>query len=214
MRKFLTLITLLFLTASVAVAARHKKSHAAHNEKSGGKARHHKEKLTARNRHHHHIIEDQSPVLAIDANANTDNVSPDSLLSFAQTFIGTPYREASSNPSYGFDCSGFVSYVFRNFNFNVPRSSSQFANVGERIGLEDAKPGDILLFTGTKTHHPHSIGHMAIVFSNDGDEIKFIHSTSGKEYCVTISTMDDTYKRRFVQVVRLLKQNDNVLASR
>jgi lipoprotein Spr len=214
MKSFLTLITLLFLTASVATAARHKKSPTTHKEKSSGKTHHHKGKLIARNHHSHHTIEDRSPVVAIDANANTDDVSPDSLLSFAQNLIGTPYREASSNPLYGFDCSGFVSYVFRNFNFNVPRSSSEFANLGERINLEDAKPGDILLFTGTKTHHPHSIGHIAIVFSNDGDEIKFIHSTSGKEYCVTISTMDDTYKRRFVQVVRLLKQNDDVLASR
>jgi hypothetical protein len=52
------------------------------------------------------------------------------------------------------------------------------------------------------------------VLSNAGDEFKFIHSTSGKEHGVTITTMDDTYKRRFVQVVRLLKQNDSMLASR
>ena len=77
--------------------------------------------------------------------------------------------------------------------------------------MEDAKPGDVILFTGTRTHHPHSIGHVGIVFSNDGDGLKFIHSTSGKEYGVTISSMDDTYKRRFVQVVRLLKQNDTVV---
>lgn len=98
---------------------------------------------------------------------------------------------------------------------NVPRSSGDFANVGERIGIDDAKPGDVILFTGTKSHHPHSIGHVGIVYSNDGDGLKFIHSTSGKEHGVTITAMDDTYRRRFVQVVRLLKQNDAiVLASK
>lgn len=78
-----------------------------------------------------------------------DDVCPDDLLYFAQTLIGTRYRSASSNPLYGFDCSGFVSYVFKYFNFSVPRSSCEFINVGEKVKLEDAKPGDIILFTGT-----------------------------------------------------------------
>ena len=42
--------------------------------------------------------------------------------------------------------------------------------------------------------------------------MQFIHSTSGKEHGVTITTFDATYKRRFVQIVRLIKQNDDVLA--
>jgi cell wall-associated NlpC family hydrolase len=136
-----------------------------------------------------------------------DSVSSDILLSFAQTLLGVRYRAASSDPLRGFDCSGFVSYVFKKFNFVVPRSSNEFANAGEKIKLEDAKPGDVILFTGTKTHHPHSIGHVGIVFSNEDGQLKFIHSTSGKEHGVTISAMEDTYKRRFVEVVRLLKQN-------
>lgn len=136
-----------------------------------------------------------------------DSVSSDILLSFAQTLLGVRYRAASSDPVRGFDCSGFVSYVFKKFNFVVPRSSGEFANVGEKIKLEDAKPGDVILFTGTKTHHPHSIGHIGIVFSNEDGQLKFIHSTSGKEHGVTISAMEDTYKRRFVEVVRLLKQD-------
>ena len=141
-----------------------------------------------------------------------DNVSADNLLQFAQTLMGTRYCPGSSNPSQGFDCSGFVSYVFKNFNFSVPRSSCEFINVGQKIRLEDAKPGDIILFTGTKTYHRHSIGHVGIVYSNNGEEFKFIHSTSGKEYCVTITAMDKIYKRRFVQIIRLLKQNNDAPA--
>ena len=136
-----------------------------------------------------------------------DSVSSDILLSFAQTLLGVRYRAASSDPLRGFDCSGFVSYVFKKFNFVVPRSSNEFATAGEKIKLEDAKPGDVILFTGTKTHHPHSIGHVGIVFSNEDGQLRFIHSTSGKEHGVTISAMEDTYKRRFVEVVRVLKQN-------
>ena len=138
---------------------------------------------------------------------NTDSVSADSLLHFAESLIGTRYRPATSNPLIGFDCSGFVSYVFKNFNFDVPRSSCEFISVGKKIAFEDARPGDIILFTGTKKH-TRRIGHVGIVYSNTGDEFRFIHSTSGKEYGVTITAMDKIYKRRFVQIIRLLKQND------
>jgi lipoprotein Spr len=197
MRKFsLALFTLLFLATTVANAARaRKKHHVAHR--------------------HHHKREHFAAVFHSIDDLNTDSLSADSVIGFAQTLIGTRYREASANPLYGFDCSGFVSYVFKSFDVKVPRSSGDFINVGERISMEDAKPGDVILFTGTRSHHPHSIGHVGIVYSNDHNGLKFIHSTSGKEHGVTITAMDDTYRRRFVQVVRLLKQNDDsVLASR
>ena len=136
-----------------------------------------------------------------------ENLCPDELLTFAQSLLGTRYHFASSSPVYGFDCSGFVSYVFKNFNIAVPRSSSEFASYGEKIKLADARPGDVILFTGT-SKHSHRIGHIGIVMCNEGDELKFIHSTSGKEHGVTISAMDNHYKHRFVRIVRLLKQND------
>jgi len=139
---------------------------------------------------------------------NTDTISPYNLLYFAQSLLGTPYRDASSDPLHGFDCSGFVTYVFKSFNADVPRSSEEYASAGREVRIEDARPGDVIIFKGTKSYHPHSIGHVGIVYSNDNNELRFIHSTSGKEYGVTISGMDDNYKRRFVKVVRLLTQND------
>jgi len=138
---------------------------------------------------------------------NSDSVSADSLIKFAQTLIGTPYRSASSDPSRGFDCSGFVNYVFNFFNFIVPRSSREFIGIGEKVKFEDAKPGDIILFTSPKKHS-HRIGHVGIVLYNGGDDFRFIHSTSGKEHGVTITSMDNTYRHRFVQIIRVLKQND------
>lgn len=195
-KRLFPLIAVLILATTAANAAHARKSH------------HHR----ARAKHHHHqrerevFISDYHPV-----ELNSDSVSADSVIAFAHTLIGTPYRAASSNPNYGFDCSGFVSYVFKSFDVKVPRSSREFYDAGEHISIDDAKPGDVILFTGTRSHHPHSIGHVGIVFSNDADGLKFIHSTSGKEHGVTISAMDDTYRRRFVQVVRLLKQNDDVV---
>ncbi|WP_428329983.1 C40 family peptidase [Mucilaginibacter sp.] len=141
---------------------------------------------------------------------SADSVSAESILNFAQNLIGIHYRSACSDPLRGFDCSGFVSYVFKSFNFVVPRSSYEFIGIGQKVKFEDAKPGDIILFTGTKKH-TRRIGHVGIVFSNVGDDFKFIHSTSGKEHGVTITNMDKTYRRRFVQIIRVLKQNDNLL---
>ena len=185
MKRYLTLTALLFLCAAFAGATNAHKTRHSHKVK---------------------IAKVSEPVFHL--NENTDTISAYNLLYFAQSLIGITYREASSDPSRGFDCSGFVNYVFKNFDANVPRSSGDFANAGRTIRIEDAMPGDVILFKGTKTHHRHSIGHVGIVYSNEGNQLRFIHSTSGKEYGVTISSMDDTYKRRFVKVVRLLKQND------
>lgn len=198
MKRYFTLFNLLLICTFLVGTAYAKKHHASrsrHNSK--GK------------RKHHRIASVVLPEPSLGSlYPCSDIISPDSILQFAHTLLGTPYREASSNPLYGFDCSGFVSYVFKYFNFNVPRSSSEYYNAGERISIEDAKPGDVILFTGTRTHHPHSIGHMGIICCNQDGDLKFIHSTSGKEHGVTITDFNDTYKRRFVQVIRLLKQND------
>jgi cell wall-associated NlpC family hydrolase len=137
-----------------------------------------------------------------------DSVTGDSIIQFAETLIGIRYRPAASDPASGFDCSGFVNYVFKNFNFDVPRSSGEFIDAGEKIRLEDAKPGDIILFTSPTNRH--RIGHVGIVLCNEDGDIEFIHSTSGKEHGVTITTMNERYRRRFVQVMRLLKSNDDM----
>lgn len=130
--------------------------------------------------------------------------SPNRLLEFAKSMLGIRYRSASSSPSRGFDCSGFVNYVFSNFGFKVPRSSREFATSGEAKRLEDAKIGDVILFTGTNSRS-RTPGHVGIIYSINGDEIKFIHSSSGNAKGVTISSLDEGfYKKRFLKVVSIL----------
>ena len=126
------------------------------------------------------------------------------LIEFAKTMIGVPYRYASNNPALGFDCSGFVNYVFSNFGFKVPRSSRDFASSGETKKLEDAKIGDVILFTGTNSR-VRTPGHVGIIYAIDGDQVKFIHSSSGHSKGVTISSLDEGfYKKRFIKVVSIL----------
>jgi cell wall-associated NlpC family hydrolase len=125
------------------------------------------------------------------------------LIKFAKTMIGVPYRYASSNPSIGFDCSGFVSYVFHNFGFNVPRSSTEFNMTGIPVKLENAKVGDVLIFTGTNPRR-RVVGHVGIIADIDGDTVRFIHSTSGKAHGVTITPLNAYYRSRLMKAVSIL----------
>jgi cell wall-associated NlpC family hydrolase len=129
-------------------------------------------------------------------------IQPDSLVAFAKTLVGIPYLYASTDPLKGFDCSGFITYVFNHFNSTVPRSSVDFTNFGKEIAIEKAKPGDLILFTGTDSTI-HIVGHMGIVESSMGDTLRFIHSTSGKAKGVVISLFGEYYKKRFVKVIRV-----------
>jgi len=210
MRKEITLIILLIITAaSVNNAYAHKSRRAARRSAS---VVHHSSKKHHSKHNSNNVSVDDIPVVHFDNSEVADSVTSENIITFAESLLGTRYRSATADPDRGFDCSGFVNYVFSNFNFKVPRSSGEFAGIGERVNYEDARPGDIILFTSPTNRR--RIGHVGIVYSNDGEDVKFIHSTSGKEYGVTISTMDETYKRRFVRVVRILRQNDTVLASR
>ncbi|HMG82832.1 MAG TPA: NlpC/P60 family protein, partial [Ferruginibacter sp.] len=90
----------------------------------------------------------------------------DDIVNFAKTLLGTTYKYACSNPSEGFDCSGFVFYVFGHFNIKVPRSSGEFLNEGHEVSIASAQPGDIILFTGTDSTD-RSIGHIGIITQNN-----------------------------------------------
>jgi cell wall-associated NlpC family hydrolase len=146
------------------------------------------------------IIKTIEPTITKDTLLNS-NVPIDSIVNFAETLIGTPYKYASTNPAEGFDCSGFITYVFNHFNIEVPRSSIDFTNVGTGILLADAKRGDLILFTGTDSLAT-SVGHMGIIVSNKNGNTEFIHSTSGKAYGVVITPLNNYYRKRFVKVVR------------
>jgi cell wall-associated NlpC family hydrolase len=138
---------------------------------------------------------------------NTGRVHPDTLVNFAKTLVGTPYVYASSDPEKGFDCSGFITYVFNHFGIAVPRSSVDFTGVGKTVAVADARRGDLILFTGTDSTEKH-IGHMGLIVANDGSELQFIHSTSGKAKGVTITPLNAYYKKRFVRIARIFSQND------
>jgi cell wall-associated NlpC family hydrolase len=138
---------------------------------------------------------------------HTNNIAPAELVNYAETLTGIPYKYGSTDPGQGFDCSGFITYVFNHFKIAVPRSSIDFTNVEREVELRNSKRGDLILFTGTDSTI-RAVGHMGIITSLPGKEITFIHSTSGKAYSVTTTPLNSYYQGRFVKALRIFKQND------
>jgi len=144
-----------------------------------------------------------SSTITNQENSLHTHVNADEFVAFARKQIGIPYLYASTDPSKGFDCSGFVNYVSHHFGMKVPRSSVDFTNYGTTIDRNDCRPGDFILFTGTDTSK-RIVGHMGIVTNNNNGDIEFIHSSSGKAKGVTISELEGYYETRFVKVIRVL----------
>ncbi len=134
----------------------------------------------------------------------SNKINADSLISFAETQLGKNYCYATSNPDKGFDCSGFVYFVFNHFNISVPRSSKEYKNFGKQIPIDSARRGDVIVFTGTNARY-RSPGHVGIISDNNGGNPRFIHSSSGKKRGVIYSDFNESpyYKKRFIKIVRV-----------
>jgi len=146
------------------------------------------------------IKKNQTSIQIEETQTKTDR---DSIVIYAKQYLGTPYLYAGINPKKGFDCSGFVNYVFQHFDVSVPRSSSGFKNLGITKSPEDFKVGDVLVFYGYKNNT--IIGHVGIICEANGMRSKFIHASSGKAGSVTISDLDsEHYSKRFYKCVSVL----------
>lgn len=129
------------------------------------------------------------------------------LIAFAKQYMGTTYIHGSIDPDKGFDCSGFVYFVFRQFQIDVPRSSRDYESLGIALQPEDFKVGDVLVFYGYMDYT--SIGHVGIICEANGMKSRFIHATSGKAYGVTVSDLDSKgYSHRFYKCVDVIRSRD------
>lgn len=121
------------------------------------------------------------------------------MINNAMQFIGVNYRPGGISLS-GMDCSGMVTAVFNIFDMKLPRSSNQMAKVGAKIKKEEVKKGDLVFF---KTNGRDTINHVGLVVESDGDEIKFIHSSTSKGVIIS-STKEPYYSKSFAQANRVL----------
>ena len=129
-------------------------------------------------------------------------------VSYAKTLTGTPYLYGSVNPEKGLDCSGFINAVSNHFGIKVPRSSVEFTNFGTTVATSNAKPGDLILFTGTDPGK-RIVGHIGIITNSLNGEVEFIHSSSGKAKGVTVSDLSGYYETRLVKIIRIFPTATN-----
>lgn len=127
------------------------------------------------------------------------------MLELANSFMGVRYRSGGMSPK-GFDCSGFTSYIFSQFGYDLKRSSrDQYRCNGEEVDKMQVQPGDLIFFTGRNSRSGR-VGHVGIVV--DGDpvtgEITFIHSSCSSGISVNTTT-DPYYSKRFIGVKRVIK---------
>ena len=125
------------------------------------------------------------------------------LIAVASQHIGTRYRGGGTT-SAGFDCSGLMFSTFKHIDMTLPRSSSSMAvGAGYKIDRSQAQKGDLIFFT---TNGRGSINHVGMITEINGDEIKFIHS-SVQAGVIISSTEEPYYKKRFIQINRVLENN-------
>ncbi|MEI8006958.1 MAG: C40 family peptidase [Bacteroidota bacterium] len=132
-------------------------------------------------------------------------VDRQALVDYAKQYLGTPYRKSGMDPKKGFDCSGYVKFVFSHFMITLPRSSREYKTLGKALKPEEFRLGDVLVFYGYKdnTH----IGHLGIICEANGMKSRFIHASSGKAMGVTISNLGSQgYKKRFYKCIDVIQQ--------
>ncbi len=112
------------------------------------------------------------------------------VVDYAKRLVGTRYVYGGSTPRSGFDCSGFVRYVYGHFGVSLPHSSYAQFSLGRRIGRRSLRPGDLVFFDG--------LGHVGMYVGNG----RFIHAPhTGTR--VRIETLAGWYSSRFAGARRL-----------
>jgi cell wall-associated NlpC family hydrolase len=102
----------------------------------------------------------------------------------AQGYVGTRYRWGGMSPA-GFDCTGFVKFVYSHFGVELPRNEAGQLNSGLPVGVDDLQPGDLVVFANT---YKRGLSHVGI-YLGDG---RFVHAAN-ERHGVTVSNLWDGY---------------------
>lgn len=98
------------------------------------------------------VVAPPPPVSFVDRASATAQDTIDKALDL----LGIRYRRGGSSPEAGFDCSGFVSHVFREgLGLILPRSSKEMSKSGEVIARDELKPGDLVFFNTMRSAFSH-----------------------------------------------------------
>ena len=141
------------------------------------------------------------PAAQLSIRSEPDNLT-DRILTQARDYLGAPYRRGGSlQTGHTTDCSGFVQFIYKKANIDLPRSSPEQARVGTIVAhtLDFAvmRPGDLLFFS----HRGRHIGHVGI-YLGDG---KMIHASSRRRGVIITDLRQPYHEGAFVVAKRLFE---------
>jgi len=130
----------------------------------------------------------------------------DSIINYAEKYLGIRYKYGGRD-KYGFDCSGFTSYVFAHFGIALARDAGGQALKGKTVKKDSIKRGDLIFFKGRNINNK-AIGHVGLVVLANDTITRFIHAsrTRGISYDNLTSAY---YKPRYVTTKRIIGEFEN-----
>ncbi len=117
----------------------------------------------------------------------------------ARSYLGTPYRYSGTSRS-GMDCSGLLCTSFEAASIKLPRSSREQSEYGEKVQMDDVRPGDLVFFSEHKSSN--KVSHVGMVTAVNGrDDVTFIHSSTSRGV-VEDNLYSEYYRKIFVKAIR------------
>ena len=148
--------------------------------------------------HHHHIVKAAKPIdpailAKIDTSAAPTYTGVQHMLYVLVKELGKPYKLGSCGPT-GFDCSGLMNYAFSIIGVQLPRTSTDIGQIGEKIAFDELKPGDLLFFSGRNNRSKNKhIGHVGCVYNVDEKTGKVLMIHSSDEGVNIVELNDNKY---------------------
>lgn len=126
----------------------------------------------------------------------------DDILKEAHKYIGVKYRHGAKGPK-AFDCSGYSSYIYKQFGFDLSPSSRMQYTQGVPVARNDLRKGDLVFFTSRSSGK--NVGHVGIVVTanNETGEFTFIHASIKG---VKVSPFEGYYVPRYVGARRVITE--------
>ena len=119
------------------------------------------------------------------------------IATYALTFVGSPYSWGGNSPATGFDCSGFVQYIFSQYGYTTSRVANDVLSDGKPVDPADIQPGDVLCFYSGNGY----VGHVGIYVGDN----TFVHAANSISGVVTTSLSTGYYATRGYEIRRIVE---------
>lgn len=125
----------------------------------------------------------------------------EAIVKYAKKQLGVPYKWAGADPA-GFDCSGFTSYVMKEFKVSLSRRAEDQYNSSTKVKQKNAQKGDLVFF-----NNGSGISHVGIIVSAKGEPLTMIHASSSKGVIVTNIEDSEYWLKRLYAIGTYVKED-------